>query len=105
MRDDDFHHPLRESAAAMFRHNEDISHPRERRIVRHDARKPDLLLTVVQTKSQRILDRARDNLTRPPLSPVRMITDEVVNQIYVEPRTIGADRVLPSLPNLLLKRT
>jgi len=85
----------------MFRHDEHISHPSERCIVRHDPRKSDLPVTVVDTKRQRVLNRALDNLPRPPRSPVRMIADEVVDEIDVQAGLVRADGVFTALPRLL----
>src|SRR5437660_1272898 len=98
MRDDDLHQPLRQTAATMLRQNECVRHPGEGRVIRHDARETDLILAFVNTKRQRIFNRALHHLARATFTPVRLIADEVVNQIEIKAGTICADRVFAALP-------
>ena len=86
----------------MVRQHEHIRNPRERGVIRHDARESNLLIVSVNTKRKRVIDRARDNFAGATLAPVRMITDEVVNQIDIEARAICADRVFTALPGVRL---
>jgi len=54
----------------MFRHHENVGDPREGGVVGDDARESHLLMAVVHAERQRVFDRAFDNLTRPPATPV-----------------------------------
>src|ERR1041384_3843738 len=102
MSDDDFHQPPRQTATTMFRQNEYVSHPSEGRIVSNDPGEANLLVALVDSKRQRVFDRTLHHIARATFSPVRLIANEVVNQIEIETRTIRADRVLAALPDLWL---
>src|SRR6185369_11076796 len=84
----------------MFRHDENISHPGEGRVVCYDSSESHLPITVVHAKRHRVFDRALDHLARPTLAPIRMIADEVVNKVYVEAGSVGTDGVFTTLPKL-----
>ena len=91
MSDDDFHQPLRQTAATMLRQNEYVSDPGEGRVIRHDAREANLLMALVDSKRQRVFNRALDDLARSAARPIRLARQIVVNQIEIKPGTICAD--------------
>src|SRR2546423_14911815 len=102
MSDDDFHQPLRQTAATMLRQNECVSYPGKGRVVRHDARETNLLMTLVDSKRQRVFNRALHHFARATFTPVRLIAAEVVNQIEIKAGTVWADPIFAPRPRVWL---
>src|SRR5260370_4366464 len=99
MRDDHFHQPLRQPATTMFRQDEHVGEPSERRIVRDDARESDLVVAFVDAERERVFDRTFDHVARAASRPIRVVREIVVNQLEVEARAISADLVITALPS------
>jgi hypothetical protein len=72
----------------LLRH---VRQPRERSVISHDARKAHLILTFVHAERQRILDRPLDHLHGPPFCPVRLFAEIGMDQLEIQPLSIGAD--------------
>jgi hypothetical protein len=82
----------------MFGQHEDIGDPGEGGVIGDYARKPDQFLISINAERQRVLDRSSDDFARATGGPVRLIAEIVVNQIEIETRPIGADRIVSALP-------
>src|SRR5687768_8640008 len=72
---------------------------RERRLVGHDAREPDLLIAVVRAEAERVVDRAIHDLARDPPAPVRLLAEKPVHQLPVQSLLVGADPQSPGRPS------
>ena len=87
-----FHQPFAETLAAMIFMDEDITQPRERCVITDDARKPDLLVRMIDAKDKRVLHIARDDITCAPLCPISA-REHVSDRVNIKPRGVGADGV------------
>src|SRR5260221_92055 len=93
MRGDRLDEPRRKAAAAIWRKDEDVAEPRERRAVRHDAAEADLRrgragLAFEQPEVERSLERTFEEITRDTVRPVRLVVQVPPDDVAVEVRGI-----------------
>src|SRR5437868_2762973 len=100
MRDDYLRQPFRQIMSPMFAQDEHVGNPGKRGVVSNDAREPNLMFAFVNSKRQRVFDRARDDFAGTAGGPVGFVAEVVMNQIQVEPRAISADRVITAAPDV-----
>src|SRR6266496_5997453 len=97
MRDDHFHQPFRKALPAMRLEHKHVGYPRKRSVVGYDSRESDLLIAFVEAKRNRVFDRPPDCLHGSACGPIGNV-QKTVNDTDVQPRLVGTDRVLASLP-------
>jgi hypothetical protein len=85
------HEPLAMALAAMGRHYEHIDQVGECGVIRDDPGERYLVCSEDPPEAQRVLDGALDELARDSSRPVRLFTQETVDEIPVEFRSIGRD--------------
>src|ERR1700681_4004952 len=88
----------------MFRQHEDIGDPREGCIVSDDAAKPDLSISLIDSKAKRVLDRSLDYFAAAAARPISVMRQEVVNQFYVKTGLISRDQIFIAFPGFSHKR-
>src|ERR1700733_1390358 len=92
MRHDTLHQPLTQAASAVRFQHEHIAQISDGSEIADHAGKSNLrAVSIINSKTERVLNRPSDNLFRNSLRPIT-ICEEIVNYIQVQPRMIGADQ-------------
>ena len=94
MLDHHLHEPLAQSLTPVFVEDEYIADVSKRCFVTDHSGKPDLLVSKVNAKADRILDRGCGLFERAVARPVRLFREEFMNDSQIEPTFIRADREL-----------
>src|SRR5437773_10330208 len=84
--------------STMLWQHKNVRYPGERRVVSHNSRESYLISAFVNAKGKRVFDRSGDGFARAARRPVRIVRQEVMNQINVKTRSFGADFVITMLP-------
>src|SRR5579862_1260658 len=90
---DAFHQPLAESLAAVRLQHKHVAEISERGKVADDTGKSNLGAAIVYSKTQRVLNRPRNNFSRDALRPMR-VRQKIVNQAEIQAVAVGADHKL-----------
>src|SRR5688572_6023520 len=92
MIDDHLDQPFAQSAAAVFEQDKNVANVSECRLVGDHARKPYLLITVIQAEADRVLDRCFGLFDRASIRPIRFLREEFMNDRQIEEVLVGTDR-------------
>lgn len=91
---DGLHKPFPQAAPAMVFKDENITQPGKSGIIGNYTGKPDLFTSLVNTKTQRVLDGSLNDLQRATLCPVGALTQVLVDAGDIEPGFVCADGVI-----------
>ena len=90
---DGAHQQLGNAAAAMRRQHEDIAEVGEYGEVGDDTSEADLLVAFVRAETERVFDGPLDDSPRNVPGPIRVLAQEAMDHVDVEPRLLRADCV------------
>src|SRR5690242_11991656 len=88
-----FHQELRQPASAVRLYDEHVGKIGERREVRNNAGKTNLVATFIRAKTQRVRDAAFHDLARYAFRPVGA-RQVAVDEVDIQARGIGGDEVV-----------
>src|SRR5471030_532767 len=103
MSHDALHQPPREPPAAIQRKDKDISKISERCAVGDDTGKSNLLTTVINAKTDGVLNRPPDCVCWNPFCPIA-IRQKLKHHAHVNTRRIGADLIVSLRPRVVHQR-